>query len=164
MIFETVRIRSSEDLIAALRARRIELGLKHLEVDDLGGLQGGYTGKLECGAKNIGLKSLSGLLAALGAELALVRSSERSAASFDIEAPAAQPETECPIKKKMAALGAKGGRRRWGSYLPGERKTAMRKLGLASGKARRKRGVSAQLGFGQIETHKKSMDPKSPMD
>lgn len=34
-------------LVAALRERRIKLGLPHLEVDDIAGFQSGYTGKLE---------------------------------------------------------------------------------------------------------------------
>lgn len=67
-----------EALIAAMRKRRIELGLSQLAVDELAGLPSGYQGKLEAmltnpGAKNargIGRESLPLVLGALGLELA----------------------------------------------------------------------------------------------
>ena len=66
--------RSYEDLVAACRLRRHELGLAQLVVDDIAGLQSGYTGKIECGDKRMGPMSLPCLLQALGLELVVVRS------------------------------------------------------------------------------------------
>lgn len=60
-------------LRALIAARRRELGLRQLHVDDIAGLQGGYTGKLECGDRHFGDMSLGSILGALGVGLALVR-------------------------------------------------------------------------------------------
>lgn len=54
-------------------ARRQELGLRQLEVDDLAGVQQGYTGKLECGLRHFGDMSLGSILGALGLSLVAMR-------------------------------------------------------------------------------------------
>ena len=64
---------SYEELLAACIARRHELGLSQMAVDEISGLQGGYVGKLECGAKRLGPMSFPCLLQALGLELLVVR-------------------------------------------------------------------------------------------
>lgn len=56
-----------------IAARRRELGLRQLEVDDLAGVQSGYTGKLECGLRHFGDMSLGSILGALGLSLVAVR-------------------------------------------------------------------------------------------
>ena len=65
--------RTYDDLVEACRVRRKELQLAQITVDDIAGLQTGYTGKLECGDKRMGAMSLSCLLGALGLELVVVR-------------------------------------------------------------------------------------------
>ncbi len=62
--------------LAGLRAlmseRRRALGLSQLDVDAIAGLQPGYTGKLETGAKGYGPASLAATLKALGVGIAVV--------------------------------------------------------------------------------------------
>ncbi len=53
------------DLIRVFTARRRALHLPQLALDDLAGLQSGYTGKLECGDKNLGAMSLPAIAGAL---------------------------------------------------------------------------------------------------
>jgi hypothetical protein len=66
-----VRIRDYGQLRQALAARRRQLGLRQLEVDQLAGLQDQYCGKLEIGTRKLGPLSLPMLLAALDADLLL---------------------------------------------------------------------------------------------
>jgi hypothetical protein len=73
-------IRSIDDLVAAIRARRDELNVSHELIDDLAGLQSGYTSKLLAPEpmKGLGLMSLPALLGALGAALVLVEDSAQA--------------------------------------------------------------------------------------
>jgi hypothetical protein len=59
-------------LMGALIERKIALGLTNLEIDELGGLAGGYTSKLFCGSKRLGLETLGRLLTALGTKVVVV--------------------------------------------------------------------------------------------
>lgn len=66
-----------EELIRALVNHRRELGLTHLQVDDLAGFQDGYTSKIEMGPKKkhgrgLGRLSLPYLLDTYGLRLAVV--------------------------------------------------------------------------------------------
>jgi len=61
-----------DDLPVALSAARKKIGLSQLELDDLSGLQTGYTGKLECGLKHYGPVSFGATLAGLGLALVLI--------------------------------------------------------------------------------------------
>jgi hypothetical protein len=70
------RVQSYSELRSAFAVRQRELGLTHLEVDDIAGLQTGYFSKLQCGLKNFGPMSLDAVLGALGVEIVLVRSDE----------------------------------------------------------------------------------------
>ncbi len=128
-------IRTSDDLIAVLRARRMDLGLSHLDVDDLAGLQDGYTGKIECGTRGLSMQTLAALLGALGCVLRL----ERAASTSDIEVPVAWTLSRAKLEKKIRERATKGGIRRWGESLPHERKIAMRKVTMARLKAQRER-------------------------
>jgi hypothetical protein len=77
-------IRTYDDLLAALRAKRIARGLSSIELDDLSGMQDGYTGKLENGfvhnrkksARSFGPVTLGLWLQALGVGLVLVDAHE----------------------------------------------------------------------------------------
>ena len=62
-----------EGLRDLLVARRRELGMPQLLVDDISGLPSGYVAKLEAQMKGLGKLSLPCLLGALGLELAVVR-------------------------------------------------------------------------------------------
>jgi len=66
-------VRDMDGLVAALKARRYELGLPQLEVDEIAGLQNGYCAKIESRMKNLGPVSLGCLLGALGLELHVVK-------------------------------------------------------------------------------------------
>lgn len=66
-----------EDLIAALRKRRIDLGMSHMALENASGLQGGYASKLEAPGKStyargLGRVSMPLLLGALGCGIVLV--------------------------------------------------------------------------------------------
>lgn len=130
-----IPIRTMEDLVAALRARRMELGLSHLDVDDAAGLQGGYTGKIECGDRNLGPLSFAGLLGALGVVLRLECAAGPLAE--EIPEPWAKPAHE--HRKKWRLKSAKGGRASWGESTAEERKRKMRRVWMASVKSRREK-------------------------
>lgn len=66
------RFTTVEGLIAALIKRRHSLGMSQLVLDDISGLQNGYTGKIEKGIKGLGAVSLPLVLGGLGCELALM--------------------------------------------------------------------------------------------
>lgn len=67
--------RDYDQLIAAFRARRDELKVTHLTLDDIAGLQGGYTGKLlsDPPIRAFGRVSLGPILGALGLAVVLVQ-------------------------------------------------------------------------------------------
>lgn len=65
-------ITSLDDLIEALRQRRDELDISHETIDDLSGLQSGYTSKVMARMKGLGPVSLPALLGALACGLVLV--------------------------------------------------------------------------------------------
>lgn len=65
-------IETPSDLRAACKARRAELRLTHLDVDEIAGLHTGYYGRLELGKKGFGEMSLAAVLGALGLELVVV--------------------------------------------------------------------------------------------
>lgn len=75
----TTPIRSMDELIAALRARLIELQLTHSTVDGIAGLQDGYTSKLLAPKpiKNLGPVSFQALLGALGVAVVVVEDPEQ---------------------------------------------------------------------------------------
>ncbi len=139
MTLDLVEIRTSDDLIAVIKARRVELGLKQLDVDDIAGLQGGYTGKIECGSKGFGPMSLTALLGALG----LVLRVDCTSRTVSRESIALQAQGARGLKEIMRKRMAKVGRARWGKYLPDERRRAMKKVWLGRSKAARSRAIRA---------------------
>lgn len=97
-----------------IAARRRELGLRQLEVDDLAGVQSGYTGKLECGLRHFGDMSMGAVLGALGLSLVAVRSAPLHNHQRLEEARASYDRLREMIKKR----GAKGGRARVRNLTP----------------------------------------------
>jgi hypothetical protein len=86
-------------------SRRKSLGLTMLDLDDLAGVQSGYSSKIICGSKHFGNMSLGSILGALGIELAAVRSApphEKTASGSNDSM-----DNYKIVRKK---LGAKGGR------------------------------------------------------
>jgi len=107
------RITDYAALVAAIRARRVSLGLSQLAVDDMAGLPTGYTAKIEAmltnpkapNARNIGWQSLPLLLGALSLEIAIMQSPALHPKS------GSGPKTyEGAMKKVMAERGRLGGR------------------------------------------------------
>lgn len=119
-----------EQLIAAIRERRIELGLPQLAVDHLSGMAEGYCAKLEArltnpearNARTIGADSLPVLLRALGMHLAVFtedrpgKVAEKKGTSLGL---AKTPRTrktlriqQLPLNQIMAERGRAGGRAR----------------------------------------------------
>jgi hypothetical protein len=66
-----IRIRDYSQLRQAIAARRRQLGLRQLDLDEKSGTMTGYCGKLECGARKFGDLSLPMVLAALDCDLLL---------------------------------------------------------------------------------------------
>ena len=71
-----VRCRDYSQLRQALAARRRQLGLRQLDLDEKSGLQNGYSGKLEKGIRKLGDLSLPMLLAGLDRDLLLAPRSD----------------------------------------------------------------------------------------
>ena len=69
---ELVRVITLEGVMAVAKIRRKHLGLSQLLVDELSGLQNGYTGKLEAGIRGLGKVTIPLLLGALKLELAVM--------------------------------------------------------------------------------------------
>jgi hypothetical protein len=65
-------IRDYPELIRAIDARRIQLGLTMLEMDDLTGMADGWSSKVLAGIKNLGPTSLTCFLEALKVDLVLI--------------------------------------------------------------------------------------------
>ena len=92
-------------LRAVIAARRKELGLSQLEVDELAGVQTGYTGKIECGARHFGDVSFGSILGALGIKIEVVRAAGTHGVSDD-EAKASIERLRAK-RKKLAGMGGK---------------------------------------------------------
>jgi hypothetical protein len=105
-------------LRAALSVRVNELRFTHLHVDEIAGLQTGYTGKILCGSRHFGDKSLGQLLAALGLKLAVVRSRGKQN-DFCEQTLSLQVDAR---KKTLSERGKKGGKTKNGRMTDVERK------------------------------------------
>jgi hypothetical protein len=88
-----------QSLRAAIAARRRDLKLSQIDLDDLAFLASGHVGKLECGTKRFGDVSLAAVLGALGAGQVLV-----PAKSAPGESPS---ETWAEAEKKQKAFRKK---------------------------------------------------------
>jgi len=67
-----LKIRSYDQLRSALASRRMQLGLRQLDLDEKSCLMSGYSSKIEVGIRKLGNISLPNLLAALDADLVLI--------------------------------------------------------------------------------------------
>jgi hypothetical protein len=106
------KVSTHEGLLAALIARRKQLGLSQLDIDMIGGLQSGYCGKIECGSKHVGYLSLTLLLGALRLESQAVPASGASK-SLQTASPksAIDPDNYVEAAKNFfAERGRKGAR------------------------------------------------------
>jgi hypothetical protein len=72
MAISGIRVRDYSQLRSALSARRRQLGLRQLEVDELAGTQSGYCGKVESNVRKLGDLSLPMILCALDCDLILI--------------------------------------------------------------------------------------------
>lgn len=107
----------------ALKTRRAELRLSQLELDDLAGLQGGYVGKLECGDRHFGDKSLGAVLGALGVTMLLMRTRcQHTGKGLEALGPTAHA-----VKEKIKIARAKAGRKSADMASPAKRKARARK-------------------------------------
>jgi hypothetical protein len=117
-------IREYEDLRALMARRRRELGFSQLVLDEIAGLQNGYSAKLEASIKNFGDMSLGVVLAALGIVLIAI-----PAAGTDAKAVAVTNASIEKRKRVRRLLAAKGGRARAAALTPAERRAAARHAG-----------------------------------
>jgi len=136
-----------EGMREAFKLRKNDLRLTTLELDDLAGLQSGYTSKLLCGMKRPGDMSLPALLGALGCELALVRSSATERAqSHENHGPAIDR-----VKKVARDRGSKGGKRKAFKMTAEERRKMARRLNkIRWGRERERRRAANQPSVKEI--------------
>ena len=87
--------------------RRRELGLRQLEVDDLAGVQSGYTGKIECGLRSMGDMSMGALLGALGLHLVVMRGT--STHPGEGRKTFAKSAARCGEESRESAVGQRAG-------------------------------------------------------
>lgn len=116
-------IRTFEELRIALRWRKEQLGLKNLEIDDIAGLQSGYSSKLLVGIKRPGDMSLPAILGALKCELILVPAkTSKQRQDSDITIASANN-----LKKVLRERAAKGARARRAKLSPERRREIAQK-------------------------------------
>ena len=110
-------------LRAALIRRRQQLGLSQRVVDDLAGLQPGYTGKLECGTRGYG-NALVATIEALGLVLVHATSEHPDTSIISIA-------SEKKHKKLFFLRAQKGARTLNYRMTPDQRRARSRKAALA---------------------------------
>lgn len=137
---------------SALATRRKELGMTQLALDDVSGVQSGYSGKIEAGVKNLGPMSMPCILGALGVEMAIVA----SAASHEENSDTSNEYTE-RLKKRYSDMAKK----RWASADPEEVRETRRKAGRAGAKVRWRKWREAKAERERREKRKGSGKPKA---
>lgn len=136
-----------EGMRAAFTLRKNALRLTTLEIDDIAGLQTGYTSKLLCGTKRPGDMSLPALLGALGCELALVRSHATERKQSHVTQGKALDRT----KKILRERASNGGKKRAQRMTPDERRNVARKLNkIRWSREREKRRAGGQSSVKEI--------------
>jgi len=134
-------IRTYEELIAALRDRRKEMGISQIEMDERIGWPEGYTSKVESPMRDpsrgrgnfrvLGPKSLPELLQALGLELVAVNRargvviSARTHTDFPHAAPSVSGGDQTSARMREIAL------RRWARTAARKRSQAARQAAMA---------------------------------
>jgi hypothetical protein len=135
-----------ESLIAALVARKHELGLSNLDVDEAGGLQSGYFSKLTSDPQSpafrrMGLVSLGGVLNALDVAIVVTpRKHILSPAKDAIEA------NKHKKNRVLSKRGSRGGRMTWTMMSDSKRRKKIAKMCAAAQKARLNRLAPAAAG------------------
>lgn len=141
-----------DGLLAAFRARAEALNVSRATIDDVSGLQSGYTGKLLANPpiKNVGAMSLGPLLGALGLAIVLVEDADqmRRIKSRMSERNAAQVRNTIVSSRIPRWLfNSRKGRRavlkRWDSTTPAQRKRIARKAWRTRRKRRAAKVVPA---------------------
>ncbi|WP_293810344.1 helix-turn-helix transcriptional regulator [uncultured Bosea sp.] len=140
-----------DELIRAMRDRRMQLGLSQTDIDQLAGVPGGYYAKCESmltnpSAKNaraIGRDSLPKLLTALGLRFAVIAETEFQAEKFKgrglkvkLGGDNAELIQRLPPNRILSERGKKGGLKRWATMTP-EQRQAFLDAGAAARRARR---------------------------
>jgi hypothetical protein len=105
--------------------RRKELGLSQLEVDEMAGVQTGYTGKVECGTRHLGDVSFGCILGALGLHVDLMRG-----AVADRNISAAAEASLNAMRGRYKKMGQKGAAALNAKLTPEERRAAARRASL----------------------------------
>jgi hypothetical protein len=134
-------ITTFDDLRVALASRKSSLRLRNLDIDEIAGLQGGYTGKILCGMKRPGDMSLPAILGALQCKLALIPSSTQER----LESQAVHGTALDRVKKKRKKASSNGGRKSTMDLMTAEeRKKRSRKMNRVRwARARAKRRLAA---------------------
>lgn len=121
---EIARFTTIEGLVTALIRRRHALGMSQLVLDDVSGMQNGYTGKIEKRIKGLGPISLPLHLGALRCELALVEAVRTPRTHHD--------ESLREHENRMSRNARKAVMARWAKTTPKQRQ----KIAQAAAKAR----------------------------
>lgn len=121
-------IRDYAGLLKAIDARRREMGIPHLELDELAELPAGYTGKLfsradKRNARVLGRESLGKILRALGLNLVPVR----AAAAYKLAALAPLAVEASAVSARMKKIGRLGAIRTNAKLTPLQRSRNARK-------------------------------------
>jgi hypothetical protein len=140
-----------DDLIRAMRDRRMQLGLSQTDVDQLAGVPGGYYAKCETmltnpaakNARSIGRDSLPKLLGALGLRFAVIAETEFQAEKIKglglkakLSGENADIIQRLPPNRILSERGKKGGLKRWATMTPEQRQQFL-DAGAAARRARR---------------------------
>jgi hypothetical protein len=163
-----------EGIVAVMRQRRITLRLRQLEVDEMAGLPGGYTGKIELALSNpsaknarmIGRESLPAMLRALGLVLVVAPAQPCRASKNDNGG----NKLSRSIVKTLSDRGRKGARILNCRLTPAERRASAQRAAKARwakrNEARRKRDQRASVRAkdgGESPMCAQSSDISSPM-
>lgn len=128
-----------------LAARRRELGLTQLMVDDIAGVQQGYTGKIEAGVKCLGDMSFNAILGALGLKAVLLSPPSHNNLGLETVGEAAKRKRDF-----FAAKGRLGAAARLAKQTPKQRSAAAAKAANARWKKHRalksQRARAAKVG------------------
>lgn len=126
-------------LMGAFIERKQALGLTNLELDELGGFAGGYTSKLFCGSKRLGLETLGKMLVALKARILVVPLEAELSLPKLTRAAMPIKDLTPEVKEKFREWGRKGGSKRLHLIGARKRKAIATMGGRASAEARRLR-------------------------
>ncbi len=135
-----MRALTFDDLVIAIKERRVSLGISQNELDERAGLASGYVGKIEASltnpaarnARSLGRESMPLILQALGLELAVVHSGAKAGENDKLFSAVLAIR-----KKRMSEIGAIGARIKWARMTEPERARYMRRMRLAGAAKRR---------------------------